>query len=417
MVTRIHHKVIGSILWLMFLLAAPGPAFAGAPSPPHPDRPNVVWDVSAQKTVIVHLLNATPYNMVLKSSPFSNSNYQQEVQGQYDEGAIMFTPSGIPQTVPKNSGRSFVVTMLDNGSNASDVAGEYDMLYTLQQVDASSVFQPGACTINPVKADVDVHLEFDHVKESKSLKGDIFDTVVEGLKVIVEGGEIVASGGEEGWFHFLESSAALAEDIATTINDANESSDQGYFNAFVVSYNNQLDTSLPGITTSATDSDTAAQYAGISTQQPYSHGCPQSIIEVPVVILREKGPNSKELNGNLPVILAAVVTQSDQTGAQVCLAKVSPESSRAGNKIMNLLKSEGLNGRKAVLKLFRTLDYQEISQLRETYKAIAGHKRLTEKQEDLLEQVAVALEKHQSYLHSPVQAGQKKSINERGVRK
>ena len=55
----------------LFSVAVAAPAFADKMSGPSDDlkgRPNMAWNVSERKTVIVHVLNATKFNMVLKSS-------------------------------------------------------------------------------------------------------------------------------------------------------------------------------------------------------------------------------------------------------------------------------------------------------------------------------------------------------------
>ncbi|HWR37966.1 MAG TPA: hypothetical protein VN611_00580 [Patescibacteria group bacterium] len=390
--SAIKNFFCGSILTMLLLLTPAAPSFASEPSAPTNNRPYIAWDMTGRHSAIVYLLNLTPYNMSLKSSPFTD-----HVMDSDPSSPFMFSPTGIPNKVPAETGAAFMaVWQQDTNGN---VAGEYDLSYTIQGVDSTSHFGTGrdGCTVNPLVGDVTLHLEFDRVKESKTLKSDIFQDVIKSVKVIVQGGKVIASGGTAGMLKFLNCVYKLGQSIDNTINDANSNSDQGYFNAYILSYNGDMN-KTPTIVSYESNPDKASENAAIATQQADGNGCPQAVLVVPVSILRERSADEESLSGNLPVILAAVVTIQDWASANVCSAEVKASISPAGNKIENLLRREGPRGQKTVFKLVNSLNASEFQNLTGAYEAISKNKHLSLHQEALLARLAIALEKNETSL-------------------
>ena len=340
------------------------------------------------------MVNTTPYNMTFKNGPFVNHVTQQAVQGDYDEGPIIYTPSGIPYQIPPRTGGSFVVSWQDTGKDADHVFPEADITYTLKSVDSSDLYLSGACTTNAAIGDVDLHLEFDRVKETKSLKSEIFKTILHTTAMLVDATEFVLEGNPIAFAGFVVAATETAEDIASLVNGANESWDQIYVNSFVVPANNNL-SYVPGIVSKYTSSDTASQYDGIATQQPAANGCPQSDIVVQVAMLREKPPTSGgHLNGQLPAVLVTVSTYKDWMAATAATTSVSLQASSSGNKISQQLKREGRSGQKAFFKLVRSMKKPDLDILKAAYRAIEDKKALSQEQELKLAELATAFEKH-----------------------
>lgn len=387
------------IFSLLLSLTLSGMAYADSvKAPAHPERPNLVWDVTERKTVIVHMVNTTPFNMELTSSPsFVNKNYKNYVQDNCQscdntyEPPSIFSPSGLPHKVPAKNGASFVVSWLDTKSDASDVFPDAEMIYTLRNVDSSKHFEQGACPT--LVGDVDIHLEFNRVKQTKNLKSDVFKLIMHSASLVVDAVESIELN-PVAWAGFLLSAAEIAED-SIAINEKNEDSDQVYFNAFVVSKNgiNQI----PGIYSvqgSSSDSDTAAQYDGLYTQHGDTQGCPQEYIISAVSMIREQQASDEKLNGHLPVVFVTLSTSDDWQAALDSQAQVSMQASFAGNKITQQMLREGRKGQIAFIKLARTLNISDRNLLHGAYKAIKAHKPLSHGQEAVLANFAAALEKH-----------------------
>lgn len=164
------------------LCCTPPPAFASEISKPPDDvarRPNVTWDVSHRKTLIVHMLNATPYDIEYVSSDFKDYYVDYRVQdtesnyGRFADPAI-FSPSGIPHKIPGQSGASFVVSWLDTayhsniGSStaSNNVFTNAFMRYNVRNV--TSLDQDGK---KSYVGDVPLSLEFYRLKQDVSLNG------------------------------------------------------------------------------------------------------------------------------------------------------------------------------------------------------------------------------------------------------
>ena len=385
-------KILGSLIVSLFLaMAFTTPAFAGSPSAPYPERPNLIWDVSDRKTAVVHLVNTTPYSMVLATTPFVNKVYQQAPQD-YDEGPIVFAPSGVPTKIPAQSGASFVISWLDTGSGASDVKADAVMVYTIKDVDSSGMYTDTGCTVNAKKGDVSLQLEFDRVKQTKNLRSDIFHVILNATAFIVDGLTIVAEPEDAlAWAGFVTNAAELAADV-TEINENNEDWDQIYFNSYILAYDGNAE-KIPGIYTYS-DADTAAQYDGLYTQHGSTAGCPQSSLVVGTAILREKTASHKALDGNIPVVLVAVATSTDWSAGINATTSVSLSASKAGHQINEQVKREGKKGRIALFKLFRTMSQADRRVIDSAYKSINTHTPVTSQQEAMLEKLAAAFEKH-----------------------
>ncbi len=386
-------KTLGClVLAVLLFVSFVTPVFAGSPSPPWPSRPNLVWDVSSRKTAIVHLVNTTPFDMSLTTNPFVNKVYQQAPQD-YDEGPIVYSPSGVPTKIPKQSGASFVISWLDTGSGASDVKAEAVMVYTMA-VDTGDNYSDSLCGTNGKKGNVNLQIEFDRVKQTKNLKSEIFKTVLNATSVIVDGLTMIAEPEDAlAWAGFITNSVELVTDCKE-INENNEDWDQIYVNSFILASDGNVN-KLPSIITDyGSDENTASQYDGVATQQSTTNGCPQAYIVVGSAILREKQASHKTLDGNVPVLLVALATSTDWEAAISASTEVSLSASKAGYQISQQVKREGKNGRKALFKLVRTMSPGDLAILKSAYSSIQAHKALSQEQEGVLAKLAAAFEKH-----------------------
>ena len=402
-------KILASLMFSLFLgLSATPSAYADElASPKYPERPNVVWNVTDRETVVVHVLNTTPFDMVLASSDFKDYTADNPQVGNTKASPVAFSPSGIPHKIPAKTGASFVVSWLDtakgSNNNADNVYPDLNMAYTMKQV--VSNWPPSNCP-NPTTGDVTVHMDFNRVKEQqKSLYGDIFKLIVSGSALIVDTIEFIAEPiNPIPLMGFLIS----AEEIAITskeIADRGGSSDQVYFSAYVLPMNNSLTGNFPGVynsadTSSSTTAEKAAPYDGIYSQHGTSGGgCPQAYIIPAVLVQRETSADDSKLNGNMPVVFVTLSTSVDWTSAMKAQPKqVTMQASAAGYRISQHLKREGRKGQVAFVKLARTLNHNELVLLDDAYKAIDQKKALTAAEEAFLLRFAEALEKHAAKL-------------------
>ena len=401
-------KTLGVLLIsLLLVCSAPSPANAeGLTSPKYPGRPNVVWNVSLIEVVTVHVLNTTPYDMVLASSDFKdfytvNSVYPQEKSTSVDPTA--FTPSGIPNKIPAKSGASFVVSWLDTASsggkefNTDNVYPDRNMAYTMKQVVSNLINCP-----NPPTGDVTVHLDFNRVKEAQpSLKGDIFKLIVSGAAFVVDVAEFAVEPNPLSFMGYLIS----AEEIGSTAKEIAErggSSDQAYFSAYVLPMGDSTTGNFPATyapTKSFTSNDEAAPYDGLYSQHGQNGGgCPQSYIIPAVIVQRETGPSDTHLDGHLPVVFVTLATSVDWNSAMHSQTQVTPQASAAGYRITQHLQREGKKGHVAFIKLARTLNHSEFALFDDAYKALEQKKNLSREQEVFLLRFADALEKHETSL-------------------
>ncbi len=399
-------KVFGCLVISMLLAVAfTVPAFAeSVTSPAHPKRPNVVWDVSERKVVIVHLLNATPYNLELKSGgdkDFKNgvSGTEHSVQAQNaGVSPFLFSPSGIPHKIAADTGASFVVAWLDTtsttGKAGHNVYPDANLTYTLKNVDASALFQPSACT--KIIDDVDINIGFNRVQESKNLEGDIFKLIIHSTSLIVDSIELYKEPNMTSILGWITSAVEISED-AKEIKADNQDSDQVYFSAFAVSKRG-ID-QYPGIYTTnsndTVDSGTAAKYDGLFSLQAYTEGCPQAYIVAATSIIRETKPSDTKMDGHLPTVFVTLATAIDWENAINSQTQVSMQASTAGHNISQHLQREGRKGQIAFIKLARTLNRDDQKVFREAYKSIKEKKALSQAQEALLVKFYAALEKNE----------------------
>lgn len=391
-------KIVGTLFVFLFLiLASVSPVLASSPSTPaHPKYPYIVWDVSIRKTVVVHVLNATPYVMEYKDSTFANAVVSSTTPVQnYANSAppIAFTPSGIPYKLPAKTGASFAVSWLDVNDKAASVLANAYVNFQLDNVDSSSMYTVAGCTINPQIGNVRLLLNFDRVKETRNLKSEIYKTILHTSAALVDALEIAMEPANPlAWAGFITASQEAAEDIKT-LNSENQSEDQLFVSAFVPQYNNNMDL-LPGIISLYQSDEGASDYDGITTQQPSGNGCPQSSLAVGLAVLREKAPDAKSLDGSLPAVFLVVATIQDWTAAGAADATVTRQDSPAGYEISQQLKREGKNGRKALFKLVRTMNASDLHMMQSAYNSIHAHKPLSQHQEALLAKLAAAFAKH-----------------------
>lgn len=401
-------KILGLlVVALSFGLAAAPPVYAAEKtSPAYPNRPNVVWDVSERKTVIVHLINATNFPMQVDGSDFKDyvdNDHQVQLYG--DQGPVAFSPSGIPQQIPAKRSAAFVVSWLDtqkNGNNTGDVMPDVALQYAMKGV--TSNYNKSSCPNGVTTGDVLLHLNFNRVKHTKDgLAGDIFKLMVSSTALVVDSVEMALEPNPISLAGVLISATEIAEDSAEIHQKNSDSdSDQLYFSAYVVAANGNLDqnpeihrTADMGTSESAKE---AAQYDGLYSIQDPTAGCPQAYI-VPVVALeREMAASKGSLSGHLPAVVVALVTEPDIIAAMNSQTKVTVQASSAGYRMTQHLQREGHKGQVAFIKLARSLSSNDRALLDGAYKEIHAKKTLSREQEEFLLKFAIALEKHETKL-------------------
>ena len=380
------------------------PAFADKMSDPDSDlkaKPNMAWNVSERKTVIVHVLNATKFNMVLKSSSdFKDHSISTSKPVQYQEADVdpfVFSPTGIPHTIPAKQGASFIVSWLDTAAtseNDNNIYPNTNLVYTLQNVVKDN---DSSCAGN-----VDVNLGFNRVTHQKELKSEYFALGLHCASALIEGLTLVAEPNMVALLGFLNAGAEIAED-SIDINESKEDSDQVYFNAYVVSATKA--TNYPSIYTFNSGTMTtsnAPEYDGFYTQHGDTQGCAQEYIVPTVIMMREQKADHTKLDGHLPqvlVVLTDSVTWNNARNAVLgSTAGISASVSPAGSQISQYLKRTGKKGEGDFVKLARTLSLNDSRTFSEAFDAIRGHKTISHEQEALLARFAAALEKHANSL-------------------
>ena len=397
--------------FLLLAISAAQPVHAAqSTTPAYPSRPNVVWNVSTRKTVVVHIFNTTPFNLELASSDLKALWGDDGAFPQCQDSQVppsLFTPSGIPYKIPAKSGASFAVSYLDTfgggrSCNDDSIIPDVNLVYTMKQVDSSSAFLPAGCP-NPVIGDVKIHLDFNRVKEVQpSLKGGIFKLVMQGASFIAKSIGLIIEPTPGGVTRWIKSGYKIAGDAVELANREGDT-DETYFSAYVLPMNNSVSSNFPGIynstdTTQSTSAETAAPYDGLYSQHGTSQGCPQAYIIPAVVVQRETPPDKGQLNGHLPVIGVVLATSVDWTSAMHSMVQSTAQASAAGNKISQLMLREGENAHIAFIKLARTLSPAQHTLLDGAYASIHHKKPLTREQEAFLVLFAETLERHATAL-------------------
>ena len=399
-------KVFCSLVFSMLLTVAfTTPAFAdkmSGPSEDLKDHPNMAWNVSERKTVIVHVLNATKFNMTLKSSSdFKDHSLPTDKPVQYQDSNIdpfVFSPSGIPHSIPAKQGASFVVSWLDTAATAENDDNIYpttNLVYTMQNVVKDT---DSTCSGN-----VDINLGFNRITHTKELKSEYFALALHCSSALIEALTLAAEPNMVALLGFLNAGAEIAED-SIEINESKDDSDQIYFNAYVVSATKA--TNYPNIYTpvdgNSMDTGTAPQYDGFYTQHGDTQGCAQSYIVPTVVLMREKSAGETHLSGHLPQVLAVLVDSDTWKSAQQAVksstSTISAAVSPAGYQISQQLKRDRRKGEAAFIRLAKTLSPSDRHVFNAAYDALLAHKTLSRDQEALMLRFATALEKHATAL-------------------
>lgn len=302
------------ILPLLLMLTSMAPAYAAEKTgPAYPSRPNVVWNVSSRKVVVVHVLNTTAFDMELASNEFKNlwgNDGDHPQEGPTSMYPTAFSPSGIPHKIPAKSAASFVVswldTALDHGDNNNNVLPDLNMAYTMKQVD-STKWTPEC---SPGVGDITIHFNFNRIKETqKSLKSEIFQLIAAGASFVLDAAEFAVHPNPIDAGYLLS-----ATEIASTSKDIEAqdgASDQFYFSAYVLPKGNSTTSNFPGVyggsaNLNATPADDAAPYDGLYSQHGTTQGCPQAYIIPAIMVQREKTPDHSNLNGHLPVVFVTL---------------------------------------------------------------------------------------------------------------
>ncbi|HWR38543.1 MAG TPA: hypothetical protein VN611_03515 [Patescibacteria group bacterium] len=404
-------KALGSLIFsIFFALTAAAPAYADKTTGPlYPHAPNLVWNVKNRSTVVVHILNTTPFDMQMARNGFANYYYGDNgpwhpQDGYTQQNSGVFSPSGIPYTIPRQSGASFVVSWLDTalnkGYDKSDVFADVSIDYTMKQV--LSNYPAADCYNGVTSGDITVHLDFNRVKqEQNSLKSAFFSTVVDGAILLDQVISNIEDPSPTAILGYLLSAASLSSD-AKELEEHDGDSNQAYFSAYVLPPGNSLTNGYPGIHNAdpctTTDASDAAPYAGLYSQQPTATGCPQAYIISAVAVQREVSPDDGKLDGHLPAIFVVLVTIDNWTQAMELLTPVSAQASPAAYMITQQLQREGRKGQIEFVKLRRTLSSSDRAMFDEAYKTIWQKKALSHEQEAFLLRFAEALEKHAAQL-------------------
>ena len=411
-------RILASLVFslLLGLFCAPPSAFADEISKP-PDnvakRPNVTWDVTNRKTVIVHMLNLTPYNIDYVSSDFKDYYVDYRVQDPHSQyyryaNPTVFSPSGIPYKIPAQSGASFVVSWLDTAylNNMShDVTSDDNiftdafMRYIVRQVKATD--ETGK---KEYVGDVGISLEFYRLKQDVSLNGIVIMKKVLNCTSLLRSAITVVTNPTPGSvIGYLKTTEKMAQNAAE-FKVKNTDTDQIFFNAFTLDKNNNLN-QIPEIYSDENldrlaSGQSSAPYDALYTQHATSSGYPNAAIVTAVTIQHEIGPNEQSLSGHLPELFVTIATAQDWNSSLHSQATVSLQASAAGNRITQHLERTGDKGRVAFIKLARTLSHEDLLLFNDAYAAIRAQKALSREQEVFLLRFAIALEKNAAKLET-----------------
>ena len=406
----VRKPFVSLVLSLFLIVTFTAPAFAektGDLSDEQKGRPNLVWDVMDRKSAIIYLINTTPYDMLYKSSDFTDQRGaidHPEQSPWADLEPFIFSPSGLPHKIPARSGTGFVVSWLDTAApsayNDNEIKQDASLNYTMKNVDSSYLYTPNC---GPLVGDVDIHLAWARAKDSTSLNSTLFKTVLHASALITDSVEFVTEGSAKALYGALISAAELTED-ALEINEKNNDTDQMYFSAYPIGKSGNttehptIYTTTPRDDAKKEDSKTAAKYDALYSELAPASGCPQSYIVSSMAILREKSASNGKLDGHLPIVFVTLLTYQDWQSYAASQTQVSLQESVAGNKISQHLQREKRKGQIAFVKLAHTLKPAESRLFIEAYQALRSHQRLSQEQENLLARFAVALEKNEKTL-------------------
>lgn len=372
-----------SVLLLLSLTVVVAPALATSPVP-NPQR-DLVQNTAGGKVVVVHVVNATPYDMKLDQwDVIPAASATSQTANKLDTGFV-FYPNGVPHAIPARQGASFPTAWMDG----KEVFLTAQLHYTLKGVECTDFVDCQGKT-----KDVPLLLTFtrmppDKVPVIKDIIKDAIGMLIDVVKLAILPATQVRMGS---WFTlmsgiggFLSGGGSFHESVAELAN----MKDQLAFSAYALKSDPEV---FPGGRTFPTsdqgsESDT---WNAICLIQPYDKIDP---IPAELVVLTAYIPeylsNGSYGVGNAPTIVTMVMTQADwATVYAKYLAAGATAAHRSGtggqilHKMSDRLKSK--SGLQQFSKVVTSMSFAERTVMLDGMKSVRYNKSVTKEQVAIL---------------------------------
>lgn len=395
------------IVALILSLGSAGAAYTRPTSNP-PTPADLISYGGNHNSVVVQVLNLTPYDLRYHSSSMANQTDRERTT----KKSFLFAPVGIPNYIPGISKEAFdennesyqdgtthPYTMVFAWDDRSKVATDTSVFWTMKGVEYE--YQSRKQT-----QDIDLGLWFYRVNPSKKLLGGYFPVVTDVVKEAIELCKLIAEPeSPKAWFKAIMATVELAKGV-DEFEKENTDPDNGnklYIACYPVPNCNSC---IPATNAPLVD----GAYAGDGVDIQWASeigGYPQEEIVVTTHLLRGQKPtNSTTHNpagerGGIPIAMVTLLTRDTYHAAYLnAMADEScMRSYPAGAKIQTQLARGGARKKHQSFLLVRSLGVAGQKVLVEACKSLQARKPLTETQKELLDSLAIALEKGEKTLN------------------
>ncbi|MBI5582791.1 MAG: hypothetical protein HY892_03110 [Deltaproteobacteria bacterium] len=364
------------------------------------------------QTVVVRLLNLTPYKIVQDPSgitavgstdkdrnahksflfvPLGWPSVMSGLQGTWSQaetnGPWAFTPSNTnTATHPYN----FVVAWDDQGGYVADSS----MGWTIQGVYATAL-GPGSAT-----KDVPLRLWFTRVKPTTTLRSELFGVVSAAIVEVVDLiGVALEPENPIAWVDAFVATKELASSSFEYANSEDTGGEKMYVAAYAVpqgtSKNPDCTGCNPAVITYSTSGETTD---GVDVQWSTATGSYSANVVVTTQVLRGLDVDGYAFNGSVPIMNVVLWTPEEYAYGEAAGTASPLREHPAGSRINAILARRDLSRFTQFAHLFRSFNPSQTRTYHEALQKLRQRVPLTEQQQVLLEKMAAALEKGQTKL-------------------
>ena len=374
--------------------------------PQHPNVADLTFGEGRTKTVVIRLLNMTPYN--ISADPLTQLAGYTDTNRKAHK-SFMFAPLGIPTVMPGLKGTwtfdnvtdlhvftpstenvglhpyNFVVSWDDQGGYVTDSA----LTWTVHDVYSSA---------HGITKDVPLRFWITREKSGNALLGDVFAIITQTIKAAVS--LIADPANPLVWVETFTAAKEIAEMGEEAFEAANESADgdKMYFSAYPLPedctggcYPQTITPSDSGETTDAVDAQWASTTGSVSSE-----------LVVTTQVLRGKldaSPNKTHgwFDMKVPIVSVTVFTPEQYVIAKTSAAVASGKHVLA-QQLKPLVGTRDLSRYTQFAFIYKSLNPSQHRTLREAVEAFRLGEPLRMQQVVLIQKLIAALEKGQTKL-------------------
>ena len=376
--------------------------------PQHPSVADLTFGHGKTKTVVIRLLNMTPYNITAESLPqlagYTNTNRSTHK-------SFMFAPLGIPTSVPGIKGTwtfdpvpdlyvftpskdnvglhpyNFVVSWDDQGGYVTDST----LTWTVHDVYSAA---------HGIRKDVPLRFWLTREKPSKALLGEVFAIITKVIKTAVS--LLTEPERPLVWVEAFTAAKEISKDGEEAFEAANESADgdKMYFSAYAVP-ETCLGANCASLQT-ITPSDSGETTDAVDAQWASTTGSVSSELVVTTQVLRGKLDATPDkthgwFDMRIPIVSVTVFTPEQYVIAKTSAVAASSEHPLA-QQLSSLLGTRDLSRYTQFAFIYKSLNPSQHRTLRAAVEAFRLGESLSMQQVVLVQKLIAALEKGQTKL-------------------